>query len=135
MFISLERDELFKITFEFKWKQPATKGLLTNNFCPLNIFWLSKKPLHPTPSLFLTYNIKLDKMPTKTKWKIQACFILYFKFFEGTSVESYKIYTATSSFISCFTSVFISADIIFLQLFRASFNIIWKRFSAQIFLF
>ena len=30
-------------------------------------------------------------MPTKVRWKIQACFILYFKFWEGTSVISYKI--------------------------------------------
>ena len=34
-------DEPFDITFEFKWKQTATKGLLTNKFCPLNRFWLS----------------------------------------------------------------------------------------------
>ena len=40
-----------------------------------------------------------------------------------------------SSFISCFTSFFISAEIIFLQLFRTSFNVIWKRFLLQIFLF
>ena len=37
------------------------------------------------------YNIELDGMPTKIKWKIQACFILHFKFLEGTSVESYTI--------------------------------------------
>ena len=40
-----------------------------------------------------------------------------------------------SSFISCFTTFFISADIIFSQLFRTSFNVIWKRFLLQIFLF
>ena len=84
-------DELFEITFEFKWKRPAAKGLLTNNLCPFNRFWLSKNFFTPSPSLFLTNNIKLDGMPTKTKWKIQACFILYFKFFEGTSVKIYKI--------------------------------------------
>ena len=85
------RDELFEITFEFKWKQPDTKGLLTNNLCPLNRFWLSKNPFTQPPSLFLTYNIKLNIIPTKIKRKIQACFILYFKFFEGTSVKRYKI--------------------------------------------
>ena len=42
--------------------------------------------------------------------------------------------TATSSYNTCFASVFISADIIFLQLFGTSFNI-WKRFLSQIFLF
>ena len=84
-------DELFEITFEFKWKPPAAKGLLTNNLCPLNRFCLSKNLFTPSPSLFLTNNIKLDGMPTKTKWKIQACFILYFKFFEGTSVKIYMV--------------------------------------------
>ena len=43
--------------------------------------------------------------------------------------------TIINSFIFCFASVFISADIIFLQLFRTSFNIICKRFLRQIFLF
>ena len=50
---------------------------------------LSKSLL--TPPLFLTDNIKLDGMPNKIKWKMQACFILYFKFWKSTSVKSYKI--------------------------------------------
>ena len=33
IFTSTEGDELFKINFEFKWKQPATKGSSANNFC------------------------------------------------------------------------------------------------------
>ena len=41
--------------------------------------------------MFLTDNIKLDGMPTKIKLKIEACFTLYFKFWEGASVKSYKI--------------------------------------------
>ena len=84
-------------------------------FIMLNRFWaLSKKPnIPPSPHMvFLMHNIKLDGMPTKIKLKIQACFTLYFKFWEGTSVKCFQI-QATSSFISCFTSAFISADIIF----------------------
>ena len=58
-------------------------------FIMVNRFWpLSKKPF---THLFVTDNIKLDGMPTKIKLKIQACFTLYFKFWEGTSAKSYKI--------------------------------------------
>ena len=58
-------------------------------FIMVNRFWpLSKKPF---THLFVTDNIKLDGMPTKIKLKIQACFTLYFKFWEGTSVKSYEI--------------------------------------------
>ena len=58
-------------------------------FIMLHRSWLlSKKPFTP---LFLTDNIKLNGMPTKIKLKIQACFTLYFKFWEGTSVKSFKI--------------------------------------------
>ena len=34
--------------------------------------------------------IRLHGMPTNIKWKIKACFTLNFKFWEGTSVKSYK---------------------------------------------
>ena len=58
-------------------------------FIMLNRSWLlSKKPF---TLLFLTDNIKLNGMPAKVKLKIQACFTLYFKFWEGTSVKSFKI--------------------------------------------
>ena len=50
----------------------------------IKFWWLGKKPFIP---LFLTDNIKLDGIPTKIKWKIQACFTLYFKFWDGTSVK------------------------------------------------
>ena len=36
-------------------------------------------------------NIKPDGMSTKIKLKIQSCFALYFTFWEGASVKSYKI--------------------------------------------
>ena len=83
-------NELFKINFEFKWKNRATKDPQPTTSVMLNIFWvlISKKLLL---SLFLTSNIKLDGMPTNIKLKRQACFTLYFKFWEVTSVKSYKI--------------------------------------------
>ena len=33
IFTSPEGGEVFEINFEFKWKQPAIKGSLANNFC------------------------------------------------------------------------------------------------------
>ena len=51
-------------------------------------------------------------MSTKIKWKIQACFTLYCKFWEGTYVKSDKMQLPVLLCL-CFTSVFISADIIF----------------------
>ena len=63
-------------------------------FIMLNRFWALSKKSNTSPSphmVFLMHNIKLDGMPTKIKLKIQACFTLYFKFWEGTSVKSFKI--------------------------------------------
>ena len=83
-----------QITFimlnRFWWlsKKPFTPLFLTDNNKLNRFWWLSKKPFTP---LFLTDNIKLDEIPTKIKLKIQPCFTLYFKFWEGTSVKSYKI--------------------------------------------
>ena len=54
-------DELFEINFEIKWKQLANKRSPTNIFCR-------------------AWRIKLDRMPTKVKWKIPAYFILFFNF-------------------------------------------------------
>ena len=51
--------------------------------------------------MFLMNNIKLDGMPTKIKLKIQACFTLYFKFWEDTSVKSYKIQVPVPLFFVC----------------------------------
>ena len=53
--------------------------IMFNRFCSL-----SEKP-------FTSDNINLQRMPNKMKLKTQACFTLYFKFWEGTSVKSYKI--------------------------------------------
>ena len=45
---------------------------MLNRFCQLS----KKNPL----LLFLLDNIKLDGIPTKTEWKTQVYFTLYFKF-------------------------------------------------------
>ena len=41
------------------------------------------KENNPLTHLFSTDNIKLNGMPTKTKWKIQPCFIFFFSSFEN----------------------------------------------------
>ena len=72
-------------------------------------------------------NIRLHEMPTKIKWKMQACFMLYLKFWEVTSVKSYKMQLPV--FLFLFLHQFLFQQISFLQLSMISFNIIWKRFS------
>ena len=78
-------------------------------------------------------NITLNEMPTKIKWKIQACFLLHFKFWVGTSVKSFKIQLLVFLFLVLHQFLYIKIS--FLQLSRISNNIIWKRFSSQIFPF
>ena len=66
-------------------------------FIVLNRFWsLSKKPF---TLLLLTDKIKLDGMQTKIKLKIQVWLALCFKFWEYTSVKSYKIQLPVLSFL------------------------------------
>ena len=43
--------ELFKINFEFKWKQPVTKGSSANNFIMLNRSWSLSKNCFTSPIL------------------------------------------------------------------------------------
>ena len=83
------RNEPFEINFEFKLKKPANKGSSTNNFHHAQqiLFIKYKKPFN---HMFLTDNIKLNGIQTKIKLKIQACFTLYFKFWEGTSMKRYS---------------------------------------------
>ena len=71
-------------------------------------------------------------MPTKIKWKIQTCFTLNFKFWEGISVKSYKTQLPVSLLLVLHQ--FLYQQISVLQLSRISFNIIWKGFSSYIFL-
>ena len=42
----------------------------------------------PTPTLFLTDNIKLDGIPTKIKSKMHALFTFFFQVFKGTSYKN-----------------------------------------------
>ena len=49
--------------------------------------------------LFLMGNIKLDGMSTNIKLTIQAYLTLYFKFWEGTFVKSYKIQLSVLLFL------------------------------------
>ena len=59
-------------------------------FMMRNRFWsLIKNLLTPLPVPNRQYQAGWNA--TKIKWKIQASFILYFKFGEGTPVKSYKI--------------------------------------------
>ena len=46
----------------------------------LNRFCLAVKLTPPPPNLFLTDNIKIDKISAKVKGKIHALFTLNFKF-------------------------------------------------------
>ena len=97
-FLHLWREnELFGINFEFKWKEPATKGTQQITSVMLNRFWSLNQKLF-TP-LLLTDSIKLDGMPTKIKAKIQSFFTLNFEFWESFSVKSYKMQLSVPLFL------------------------------------
>ena len=121
----------------FKGSSTNNFYVTVNRFCLLGIPPLLPPfpPPHPTHththSLFLTYNIKLDGIPSKIKWKIQACFIMHSSF-EGTFKKNLQNITATSS--SYYISFYISRYH-FLQLFRTWFKIIYKKILSQISLF
>ena len=115
IFTSLERGWTFRTLNSSESSQP--QGSSTNNFVTFNGFWLlSKKALTP---LFLMDNIKLDGMPTKIKWKIQACFTLYFKFTFNFKVLLWKVirYMYQLFYFLFYISFYISRYY-FLQLFR-----------------
>ena len=86
------------------------KGLSTNSFVMLNRFCHFSKTSTST-SQFLTDNIKISRITTKIKWKMQPLFTLYFKFWRYFLLKFVR--WATISFISCFILAFTSADIIF----------------------
>ena len=55
------------------------KGLSTNKFChALNRFCLLSNP--PSTPCSLKDTIKMERIPTKIRWKIHTFFTLYFKF-------------------------------------------------------
>ena len=67
------------------------KGFSTNNFRHTLLILAIKSNSSPQSSPLLVDNIKLHGMPTRIKWKMQPCFSLNFKFWEGNLVKSYKI--------------------------------------------
>ena len=72
-------------------------------------------------------------MPSNIELKIRAYSTLHFNFRQGASVKSYKLQLTVFYFF--FYICFYISSYYFLQLFRTSFNITWKRFLLQIFLF
>ena len=92
-----------------------------NRFCSLAPALL----LHYHPVFNRQYSGWMEGQP-KIKWKVHAV-LNCISSFEGTSCKNVQD-TASSSFISwCFTSAFYISRYNFLQLFRTSFNIIWKK--------
>ena len=75
----------------------------------------------------LSKNPKMNRIPSKIKWKIHALFTLYFKFWR------YFLYSHHIFYFLLFLLAFTSVDIFRTsQIFRTSFNIIWKkRFLLQ----
>ena len=100
--------EPFGITFEFKWKQPATKGSSANNFIMLNRFWsLSKNPF---PSHFLSIFPKMyyEKfLFPKIYWQNLAK-----HFFKGLTTDSMVFFSKHSST----TAILTEASVINLQM-------------------
>ena len=89
-------------------------------FAPLNRFILLGKNLS-TP-LFLTNNIKLDEIQTKSKWKIQIVNLHCISSFEGSSfIKICKIQPLL------FSIGFYVSRYHYSQLFRTSINIICKK--------
>ena len=81
----------------------------------------------PPPNLFLTDNIKIDKIPVKVKLYCQSPFYIVFQVLKVILVNTWKIQQKPWSFITgvirC--SLYISRYHLS-KIFRTSFNIIWK---------
>ena len=106
-------------------------ALMQNKMCidHAQSFVLFAKPVIkrfclPKKTLFLTENIKLNVLRTKIKWKIHTCFAVY----QFLKVLLIKKYTATSFFISSFTSADI---IIFYKLLELSSTLSEKNFHHK----
>ena len=84
--------------------------------------------------LFLTENVKLDGMPTKTKSNLNVCFTLFQVLMEGTPVKSYKIQLPVFFISCCFISVF-TAPTICMTFQNFIQHLSEKIFSSQIFFF
>ena len=102
-------------------KTHIIKGLSTNNFWhPKQIMYIKQKKPYP---LFLTDNIKMDRIPTKIKWKIHA---LLFQVLKVFLIKLCKIQLPDLLFLAVFIS-FYTSRYHFSQIFRISFNNIWKK--------
>ena len=105
---------------------------MLNRFCPL------RKPT-PSPSpipLFLTDNIKMDRIPTKMKLKIHAPFIILF-LFQVLNIHLIKVCKKEPPDL-LFLAVFLLLHhqiYHFSQIFSTSFNIICEKDFVTNFLF
>ena len=102
-------------------------------FVTLNRFCLLQQKI--PPFLFLTANIKMDRIPTKIKWKINMLFLHCISGFEGTSFKKIVRYSHQTFYFMLFLLVFTSADIIFHNFLELHSALSEKRFSSQISLF
>ena len=90
---------------------------------PFNRFFLLSTLPHP---LFLTGNIKMDRIPLKIKWKIH-CYLHCISSFEGNSwIKICKMSHRIFYFLLFYTGPYISRHH-FSQVFRTTVNIICKK--------
>ena len=124
-------NKLFEINLNSSKRSQSLRDSQQITFIMVNIFWSLRKNLSPPPPLFLTDNIKLDGMSIKIN--NTSLFYIVFQVLRRYFCEKLKG-TATSSFISCFASVFISPDIIFYN-FSELHSTLSEKDLSQIFLF
>ena len=79
-------------------------------------------------------------MQAKIKLKMQACFTLYFQFWEGTSIKTYKIQLPVLLFLEYFLYfisfyISISADIIFYNFLELHATLSEKDFCHKFYFF
>ena len=86
-------------------------------FCPIST--------KPSTHLVSTDNIKMDTIPTKIKWKI--IFTLYFKFWRHIRLMLICKIEPPDLLILVIFIIFYISRYNFSQIFRTSFNIIWKK--------
>ena len=96
---------------------------------PFNRFFLLSKPPPPLHPLFLTDNIKMDRIPVKIKWKIH-CYLHCISSFEGNSwIKICKMSHQIFYFLLFYTSLYIIQHTSFFTNFYnfSSLNIICKK--------
>ena len=97
----------------------AFRDCQQRHFATLNRFCLLSKTHHP---LFLMDNIKMDRIPSKTKRKMQAVYTVFYVL-EVLLIKICKIQALDLLFIIVFISFSIS-KYHFSQIFKTSFSII-----------